>query len=67
MRDLVEGAVFVTNRAHSALVLTSINSTWKHMRSQNATLKPPPDPPRKPIGFGVRESRRSMGKRIVDE
>jgi hypothetical protein len=26
-------------------------------------LLPPPDPPRKPIGFGVKESRRSMGRR----
>jgi len=49
MRDRVEGAVFVTGRTHSTSGMTSINSAWKHVRSQNATLKPPPEKPRKKI------------------
>ena len=63
MRDRVEGGDFVTDRAHSAPGMTSINSTWKHMKSQDATLKRAPDPPRKPIGFGVKESLGAYGKK----
>ncbi len=58
-----EGAVFVTGRTHSTSGMTSINYAWKHVRSQNVTLKPPPDPPRKPIGFEVKEGKAKYGKK----
>jgi hypothetical protein len=63
MRDRVEGAVFVTGKTHLTYGMTSINSAWKHVRSQDATLKPQPDPLRKTIGLGIKEWREAYGKK----
>jgi len=35
----------------------------RRLRSQNATLKSPPDPPRKSIGFGMKEGKTKYGKK----
>ena len=63
MRDRVEGGDFVTDRAHYEPRMTSISSAWEHMKSQNATLKSPPDPPRKLIWFEIKKPKAGYSKK----